>query len=96
MNERKPLHSTMRVSTHHCNLKSIIIAIMVNTSIVGLYVFKRDLAEPRTMGMLKPKPHNTLTGLSCALEEALIKVKTTKMWDSRVVQVGAFDIHFTS
>ena len=69
---------------------------MVNTSVVGLYLFTRDLAEPPAMGMLNPKPHNTLTGLSCALEEAIIKVKTTKMWDSRVVQVRAFDIHFTS
>ena len=45
-------------------------------------VVKNMMLKPSTVG-----PHLTLSGLNCSLESGVMGVKTTAIWDSKVVKV---------
>ena len=83
----------MKNSSHLCNIKIIISAFVVNTALVGIYtlLISRENAElPISARELRPstmRPHTTLSGLNCTLEAGIMSVKTTEIWDSRVVKV---------
>ena len=82
----------MKMSCHLCNLKIIISAFFVNVALVGIYtLISRENAElpilTRELGPSTISPHLTLSGLNCTLEAGIMSVKTTEIWDSRVVEV---------
>ena len=83
----------MKISSYLCNLKSVISAFLVIIAIVGLYnlVILREIVElPIFTQKLEPStvgPHLTLSGLNCSLEAGVMSVKTTSIWDSKVVKV---------
>lgn len=54
---------------------------MISRENAELPISAREL-RPSTM-----RPHTTLSGLNCTLEAGIMSVKTTEIWDSRVVKV---------
>ena len=83
----------MKISSHLCNLRSVISAFLVIIVIVGFYnlVISRQNAElpvfPQKLEPSREGPHRTLSGLNCMLEAGIMSVKTTSIWDSKVVKV---------
>ena len=83
----------MKNSRHLCNIKIIISAFVVNTALVGIYsllISRGNTELPILTRELRPstmRPHITLSGLNCTLEAGIMSVKTTEIWDSRVVEV---------
>ena len=83
----------MKIPRNLRNLKSVISAFLVNIAIVGLYILliSRENAEQqiftKELGPSTVNPQLTLTGLNCTLEAGIMGVKTTEVWDSKVVQV---------
>ena len=51
-----------------------------------------NLTAPRIFTMRqrlsRSRPHATLTGLNCPLEEGVMSIKTDEIWESRVVKVS--------
>ena len=69
-------YSNMKISIHWSRLRSVISVFLVNA-----FVNLREHAPSRV------KPFINLSGLNCTLDAAFVRVKTTNIWDSRVVEV---------
>ena len=76
-------YSNMKISIHWSRLRSVISVFLVNVAIMCIYAFVnlREHAPSRV------KPFINLSGLNCTLDAAFVRVKTTNIWDSRVVEV---------
>ena len=59
---------------------------LILSLVAAVYVLTRDqeLVIPAEISYLRPPA--TLTGLNCSMTDGIMKVKTSEMWDSRVVE----------
>ena len=92
------LYCSMNISRRLYKLESVLRAALVYFALVGIYsimtwskTFRENATPPiSTKGSEKSSrsgPHLILSGHNCSLEDGIMSVKTTKIWDSRVVKV---------
>ena len=83
----------MKLPSRLCNLKRIIRYFVIIFAIVGVFALHilKENAELKTLTKgsrpLTLRPHLILSGHNCTLEAGVMNVKTTEIWDSRVVKV---------
>ena len=77
-----------------CNIKRFMgVLVVVNITIAGVFVImisRGNTELPTFARELKTsfvKQSNILSGLNCTLEAGILSVKTTNIWDSKVVKV---------
>ena len=80
----------MKISHFLCNLKRVPKKIVVIMGISALMVLRDNVElqiSTRGSASWRQRPHLILSGGNCTLEAGKMNVKTTKIWDSRVVKV---------
>ena len=76
-----------------CNIKSFIGVLVFNIAILGvcmIMISRGNTELPIFARELKTsfvKQHFILSGLNCPLDAGVLSVKTTDIWDSKVVEV---------
>ena len=69
----------------NCLCKNRTICIVFLVIVAYLSASRIFTTQPRQS---RARPHATLTGLNCPMEEAVMSIKTDEMWESRVVKVS--------
>ena len=87
------MYSNLKSPSNFCNFVSVIAAVAVNIAVVGVYTLMilRGNAElpcfARELQNSFVKQNIILSGLNCPMDVGVLRVKTTDIWDSKVVKV---------
>ena len=92
------MYSHLKSPSNFCNFVSIIAAFAVNIAVVGVYTLLILRGNPelpcfaRELRTSFVTQNIILSGLNCPMDVGVLRVKTTDIWDSKVVQVTKHEL----